>query len=1412
MSQADPSGSESFTKIGHVFHSARAPVFRYYLAPRNDNRTRLQRSFGVSEFSDIEKQISSAMRADQFRLRRFLKSIRNAQRSGKPFDRNLEKLRTQLSQSCQRLEQRRAGLPQVTYPSDLPVVERKDEIAAAIRDHQVVVVCGETGSGKSTQLPKIALELGRGIGGVIGHTQPRRIAARSVAVRIAEELGCDVGRQVGYRVRFNDSSGPNTLIRLMTDGIMLAETQTDRFLDQYDTIIVDEAHERSLNIDFLLGYLKRLLLRRRDLRVIITSATIDADRFAQHFGSTDSPAPIITVEGRTYPVEVRYQPPNASRDDDSGPRSRRDEERDTQDAIVAAVKELANADNGHILVFLPTERDIRETARRLGGIRYPGDTSASPTQIVPLFGRLSMADQAKVFRPYNHRRIVLATNVAESSLTVPGIRAVVDTGTARISRYSARSRMQRLPIEPVSQASARQRAGRCGRVGPGICIRLFDEQDYEDREAFTPPEIQRTNLASVILRTINLRLGRLDEFPFIDPPRPTTVREGYRTLEELQAIERVDGSSETDFDVRLTETGRRMAMLPVEPRISRMILAAIEEQAVPEVLVIASALEIQDPRERPVEHQQAADEAHAEFVHEDSDFLTLLNLWDAWHDRRKLLSGSQLRKWCRSSFLSWLRMREWVDIHRQLKDLLHESGDKTLKQAAAFHPVKDRRGDVAAIHRSILAGLLTNVGYRSAEREYTGAGNSRLTLWPGSTLARKSPRWFVAAELVETSQRFARVLGRVQPEWVERVGEHLLVHEHSEPHWDAGSGNIMCFRKSTLFGLPVVARRRVTFAPVDPVKSRELLIQFGLVELGLFYGHLESESVSEFEEEERLLEGARSRLTPGQIQPGKKKRRGWARDFPFLLHNIGVLDEVRQLQARTRRHDLMPSDDVLFNFYDRQIPAEVCDRQKLRKWFQRTVRSNPGLLRFELSHFTNPKELQEGSEYPSHLECHGMSLPLSYQLDPGRDADGVTISVPAEGLGLLHSQRLTWLVPGLVEQKVTELIRSLPREQRRQFIPAPDTARQLTPQLKHGEGSLYSQLADLLTRYGGNPVQPEDFQLTELPEFLRFNVRVVDDSGKTIEESRNLEELRNRVAGTAAATAPTDPQEKKWKRSGITFWDFDAVPEKITLNRAGLDLPAFPAIKDDGLTVSLTLCQTQEEAHATHRRGLRKLFLLEDLQRIQRQIDNLPGLTNLKQQAVAIRMDLPSQLKLLLVERAYLSPPGVPRTKQQWDQWQSDGRGRVAVVVQEIVTLVPALFKQHRETRRHLLDSRGPGWDLLLRDMYQQLDALINPWFLSTTPWHWLIQVPRYLTCIRMRLDRLTSGGLQKELDLFRDFMPYQTRYHQRMKHKGHRVTPMLDHYRWMLEEFRVSLFAQKLGTAIKISGVKLNEQWARTG
>ena len=1397
----------------------------------------------------FEQQIFLAMQVDRFSMRRMLRSIENARESGKPFDRNLSKLTEQLTRSVQQRVERAASVPTIQWPEELPVVARREEIAAAIRDHQVIVVCGETGSGKSTQLPKIALQLGRGVGGVIGHTQPRRLAARSIATRLAEELQCQAGKEVGYRIRFNDVSGPNTLIRLMTDGIMLAETQSDRFLDQYDTIIVDEAHERSLNIDFLLGYLKRLLPRRRDLRLIITSATIDAERFANHFGTEGKPAPVVLVEGRTFPVEIRYQPlsddaplvdqatyernptPALSTRRSNSPSGA--EERDWLDGVSDAIDELAEIDSGHILVFLPTERDIREADKRLGGRRYPGDTSQHPTQIVPLFGRLSMTDQTKVFQAYQHRRIVLATNVAESSLTVPGIRYVVDTGTARISRYSARSRMQRLPIEAVSQASANQRAGRCGRVGPGICIRLYDKEDFNGREAFTAPEIQRTNLAAVILRTMNLKLGRLDDFPFLDPPRPTTVREGYKTLEELQAIDiprSADGKGHSRSDAYvLTETGRRMARLPVDPRISRMILAAIDEHAVPEVMIIASALEIQDARERPIEKQQAADEAHQKFRNPDSDFLTLVNLWDAWHEQKKKLSGGQLKKWCRQNFLSWMRMREWIDVHRQLKELLAESGDKELKRAAALHPLKDRKNDFALIHRSLMTGLLANLAYKSADREFTGAGGNKLILWPGSALAAKAPKWFVAAELVETSQRFARTVARIQPQWIETVAEHLVKREYSEAHWDASAGNIMCFEKVTLWGLPIVPRRKTSFAKVDPIKSRELLIQFGLVELGLLYGKTEDERESNFAaEEDELRSGSRSRITPGRsLRPNPDSsayrsgaeisKTGWGRDFPFLEHNVDVLKQVKELQARTRRHDLLPGEDILFEIYDKQIPADISDRNRLRRWYQRASRSRPGLLQFDLNAFTSETQREESSaDFPTSVTMGTMTLPLSYQLDPGRDADGVTITAPVEGLAQLDQNRLTWLVPGLFGQKVTALIRSLPKNLRRNFVPAPDTAQQIVAGLEFGKGNLLSVVALELSKIAGVPVRPEDFDQTLLPDHLLANVRVHDDNRKKIAENRDLDKLRQTLmhrSNQESVKSSRSSEELQWHRTGFTSWDFADIPASIAIDRAGMKIQSFPALRDDDTSVALTLCDTAATAQATLRRGLRRLILLTDESRIRRQVEHLPHLQKLRQQAASVRgLNLTSQLQFLMVERAYLSPKDTPRTQAVFEQFLQNGRKRLGVVVQEFVQLLPGLLKQYQDTQRMLADADGPGWSGLIADMQHHLHRLVNPAFLAETPWPWLIQFPRYMTCIRKRLDRLNSGGLNTERTLQLDFSRYENRYLDRQAQilKQHRSDPMLDHYRWMLEEFRVSLYAQKLGTAITVSGPRLDEQWER--
>ncbi|MFN9719228.1 MAG: ATP-dependent RNA helicase HrpA, partial [Planctomycetota bacterium] len=1379
----------------------------------------------MSDLREIENSLNLAMQVDRFALRGMLKSVKDAQRAGKPHDQLLEKLKTRLEKSRRRFDERAAWKPRLDWDNELPVVARKQEIIDAIRDNQVIVLCGETGSGKSTQLPRILVEMGRGISGVIGHTQPRRIAARSVAARLAEEMNCRLGQEVGFRIRFTDSSTPNTRIRLMTDGILLAETQTDRFLDQYDTIIVDEAHERSLNIDFLLGYLKRLLPKRRDLKVIITSATIDAARFSEHFGTvliperdhrkadhpvqgplagnsaphtprstgTVVPAPVLQISGRTYPVEIRYRP----LDDEALGDESNHEPRDWLDGVSDAIDELTAIDSGHILVFLPTERDIRETAKKLGGKRLPGDTPQRPTEIVPLFGRLSMADQTKVFTPCSHRRIVLATNVAESSLTVPGIRYVIDTGTARISRYSARSRMQRLPVEPISQASANQRAGRCGRVGPGICIRLYSKDDFDSREPFTAPEIQRTNLAAVILRTIHLRLGNIEEFPFLDPPRSTTVREGYKTLEELGAI---------TATAELTEIGKRMARLPVDPRISRMILAAVDQHALPEVLAIASFLESQDPRERPVDKQQAADEAHRKFANRDSDFLTILNLWDAWHEQQRTQSQSQIRKWCQKSFLSFMRMREWADVHTQLKDLLADSDDPAIAQAARHLmerpkekkderqnagrsipdrisnaapdgksrsetvPAAVRHNDFAATHKSLMTGLLANIGYQTPNGEFMGAGGQSLAIWPGSALAPRGAKWFVAGELVETSRRFARTIARIQPEWIEPLAEHLVSREYFEPHWDSQAGNVMVFEKVSLWGLPIVPRRKVTFARVDALKAREMLIQHGLVEFGLLFGDSDPETQNQpdFEDEEDAFSRGASRVRPGRghSNPAAKKR-GWGHEFPFLKHNHTVLEQLQELQARTRSHHLLPGDEALYQFYSSQIPDDCCDRDRLRRWFQRTATRNQRLLQFDINQFADESHRKEQAAlFPESAQFGAMHLPLSYQLDPGCDADGVTVTVPVEGVGQLSEARLEWLVPGLLEQKVLALIRSLPKHLRRHFVPAPETAKLVASDLEFGRGDLLNGVATRLSQLSGERFDSREFDLSMIEDHLKFNILVVDDERTKIMEGRDVKQLRTdllRRAQTASTPAEKAtfqgepaPEDAKWTRGGFKGWDFFEIPEHIEIKRAGMLLRSFPSLRDDGESVSLMLCQTPEEAGKNLRAGLRKLILLAERKRILIQIGNMPQIGQVKLLSSSMKgLELMNHLSMLMVDRAYLPEPPLPRTKDAFDRTVQKGRERLGLVAQEFVQFLPHLFQQYHETRRALEQAKGPGWDHLLNGMRTQLASLINPTFLVDTPWPCLIQFPRYFTGIRTRLQRLGSGGLKTEISLEADFAPW---------------------------------------------------------
>ena len=1302
----------------------------------------------LSSITQLERDIRHALGAERYRLRRRLNSIKEAQKTGKPFDRNLSRLAQEVEESVRRRKDRAGGVPQLQYDSELPITAKKDEIAQAIREHQVVVICGETGSGKSTQIPKICLEIGRGIDGMIGHTQPRRIAARAVSARIAEELRVPLGQEVGFKIRFTDVTRPSTYIKLMTDGILLAESQNDRFLNQYDTIIIDEAHERSLNIDFLLGYIKRLLPKRRDLRLIITSATIDAERFSEHFASSTGPAPVIEVSGRAYPVETRYRPMISQDPDDA-------EEPDPIACLKAAVDELAQEKPaGDLLIFLPTERDIREAAQTLRGHKIPGDAPGRMTEILPLYGRLSTNEQNRVFQPAKWRRIVLATNVAESSLTVPGIRYVIDTGTARISRYSARSQVQRLPIEPISQASADQRKGRCGRIGPGVCIRLYSEEDFLSRDRFTPPEIQRTNLAAVILQTISLNLGNLEEFPFLDPPKSSVIRDGYKTLFELGAL---------DEKERLTDIGRQLSRLPADPRIGRMILAGQAENCLHEVLIIASALELQDPRERPVEKQQAADAAHEKFRHEDSDFLSYLKLWDFYHKLRSDVSRSRLRKACQQHFLSYNRLREWADIYQQLLRLVEEAGFKLQK----------RKDDSDAIHRALLTGLLSNIAYRAETYEYTGAGGTKFHLWPGSGIFEKKPKWVFAAELVETSRRYLRTAAKLNPNWIEPLAGHLINKSYSEPHWDREAGSVMAFEKVTLFGLTIVPRRRVRYGPIDPVKSRELFIQEGLVE-----GEMETR-------------------------------------LEFFEHNQKLIEEVAELEAKSRRRDLLLGEEARYDFYDNRLPGEVWDVRTLEKWWKEAKRSEPRLLFMSKSDLLRAgSEDLAGDDFPNALIIDRMRLPLEYHLEPGSEQDGITLVVPKEGVNQLDPHRLGWLVPGLLEEKITALIKSLPKDLRRSFVPAPDTAKQVLKTLNFGQGDMTAEVAKALSRIAGEPVPASAFDAAKLPSHLRMNVKVVDQSGEKVAAGRDLGVLRGELGSEASASfAALD--DRTWNRPDLTEWDFGDLPAQVRVERGGVILKGYPTLIDRGETVSLQLADTPEKAAALIRRGIRRLFMLKNKRPLKTQVDYLPGLNQVLLNAATLpggSAGFRVQLAECLADRALFPEDKIPRKQAEFEKLLPLAKNRISVAVQEIAQLIKPMLEHYHAIRRALEEKSLPAHQYAVNDLREQLSYLVEEGFLANTPWPWLWQYPRYFQAMKIRLEKLTAGGLVRDRQSHALIKPLWERYLFRAEEHREReiYDPNLIHYRWMIEELRVSLFAQKLGTGITVSEKRLEDQWQK--
>jgi ATP-dependent helicase HrpA len=1349
-----------------------------------------------SSLAFIENRIESAMRRDRHALRWEFRGIQADVEAGRPFEKRLEKFFRDLDQSVSFREYRVKSLPTVRFDEELPVSARRQEIARTIDENQVVILSGETGSGKSTQLPKICLEIGRGIDGLIGHTQPRRIAARSIAARIADELGTPLGFTVGFKVRFAESMSKQTNIKLMTDGILLAETQSDPFFDQYDTLILDEAHERSLNVDFLIGYLKRLLPKRPDLKVIITSATIDAERFAAHFSTPEKPAPVIEVSGRTYPVETLYRPMTPDEDGD---------EPDLQQAVHRALDEISTYERGDVLIFMPTERDIHETAKMLRSRPLPGDPTGRDTEILPLYARLSMADQHRVFQPGTKRRIVIATNVAESSLTVPRIRAVIDPGTARISRYSPRSKTQRLPIEAVSRASADQRAGRCGRIGPGVCVRLFSEEDYASRDRFTAPEIQRTNLAAVILQTTALKLGEIEDFPFLDPPKADAVKDGYRTLFEIGAI---------DENRELTEIGRKLSRLPVDPRIGRMILAADEESCLAEVLVIAAALEIQDPRERPLEKQEAADKAHAQFADEDSDFLSYLKLWEFYHHLKETLSRNQLQKACKQNFLSYNRMREWSDIHRELMDLV-EGADffRKKKHAHAKGKEKSRIHDkhrrdnernaeealksekYAAVHRAILAGLLSNLAQKGETYEYTIAGGGKGNIWPGSGVFQGRPTWIVAAEVVETTRRYLRCCARIDPRWIEPLAAHLVKKNYRDAQWDAAAASATALERVTLFGLTIVPGRRVRLGPIDPRTARELMIRHGLVE--------------------------------GQLE----------RKPEFLLHNEKLLDEMEQLQAKLRRRDLLLGEWSRYEFYDRRIPDDVYDGTRLLKWLRESAGAMPtlavGMQESSASFSTHAHDKRgHGTQlymtqadlireetsvaeesFPDTLSARHIDLPLDYQFTPGEPEDGVTVEVPLEALNQLDPTRLDWLVPGLLEEKVLALIRALPKSLRTLFVPAPESAKKVLPLLKFGQGDFHAAVAAALGKIAGQHIPHDAFQGERLPNELKMNVRVTGAEGETLAVGRDLDELRKTLGAEAASTF-SETDDPRFNRDGITAWDFGELPAEIDVSRGYLKLKAYPALVDREENVSLRLFDSPDRAAKEMRAGLRRLFLLASWREIKTQIDWLPNIQQILVYAASLKgMDLRRQAAELLADRAFFEEgASFPRDEAEFKAHLKAGRARLGFGVQAVAELALPLFEGFHRAALALENMKNPNAKYAVADLREQFEHLLGPKFMTAAPWEWLKQYPRYFRAATARLESLSAGGLARDGKNYEEFRP---RWEAYLKRKEEHASlglfdPELEHYRWMLEEFRVSLFAQKLGTAVPVSGKRLDSQWAK--
>ena len=1275
----------------------------------------------------IEKKIKTCLNKDKAGFKRRLKQIVKKQKSkgSESSSGALEKLEQHIDKSAALLQLKKNNIPEILFPESLPITVKLTDIEKAINDNQVIVLCGETGSGKTTQLPKLCLKMGRGINGLIGHTQPRRLAARSVSVRIAEELKTEPGTAVGYKVRFKDQTQDISYIKLMTDGVLLAEIQASPLLKQYDTLIIDEAHERSLNIDFILGYLKRLLPKRPDLKVIITSATIDPEKFSKHFND----APVILVSGRTYPVEVRYHP---------------FEDVSLSEAIAESVDELLRERDGDILVFLSGERDIRDAVDvlRKKQLRH--------VEILPLLARLSAKEQNKIFHPGGLRRIVLATNVAETSLTVPGIRFVIDSGLARISRYSFRSKMQRLPIEKVSRAAADQRKGRCGRVAEGICIRLYDEDDFNARPEFTEAEIHRTNLASVILQMAYAGMGEMENFPFVDLPDQRMINDGLRLLRELNAYD----------ENGITSTGREMAAFPLDPQLARMLIEARKEGVLNEILIIVAALAIQDPRERPSEKQQAADERHKEFQDKKSDFLFYLNLWNAFQEKRKQLTQNKTRQWCSKHFLSYMRMREWQDVHEQLQYQVKQLRFK-LKSKQENNDV-----DYDALHRSLITGLLGHVGLKTEDDDYLGPRGRKFHVFPGSGLFKKKPKWIMAAEIVETQKVYARCNASIQQQWLEEKAKHLLSYQYTEPHWQQKASQVSALQSASLFGLPVFAKRKVNFGSVDPEASRKIFIWA---------------------------------LVHSEYQP----------KVEFIKFNQQILSEIRRLEAKSRRLDVLVDEQVLFDFYDNRIKQGISNGPAFEKWWKTEKNKQPELLNMNREALMrHDASAVTGDQFPDQIDFNGIRLKLEYIFNPKLKHDGVCLHVPLMALNSVDAVRCEWLVPGIIKEKIIALLRSLPKNLRKNFVPVPDFADACLQSMAQGERPLTVELAEHLKRMTGVTIPFDAWRPELLESYLFMTFKLVDNHGRVIKQANDLLGLQSDFEGEVKTEAMPDDLSQ-YEKDNIIKWDFGDLKNEQEITQAGVEIKLYPALKKEGKKVALRLFDNQQLAEQSMRAGLRQLIrinLSEQLRNMQQMQKGLQAMCLLYRN-IGSCQELEADLLDSSINDAFVLDV-LPVSAKEYE----------AVLMQGKEKMSDSLLTRYQQTAEMLelyqgiqkrLKKMPVNWLEAGADIQDQCQHLFFRHFLTETDTGHLASYPRYLKAMVSRLDKLENDS-SKDRALRVKVQPYWDQYKERAKtlKQQQRKSDALDTYRWLIEEFRVSLFAQQLKTAVPVSEKRLNQCW----